>query len=1349
MNKRALLFLICLITPLSAFAADGASFAEQGQFGNSEIKYYSGDLGLFVTLPAYATFGEPTALTLIYRSQAANPFVTLLTEKKYIEPFHHALVQMRFGDQLIERSFKGLQEIDPKALGYVFRGHFPAADRASGFYPGVIESTLYRSGGICSACADLPLVGKYFEGYQKVNDSVQKPVFVLNSQRSDYGAGWFLSMDQRLYVSRDRKNAVIVNGSGTLSYFEGLGDELLKGVGQNKSTLSLIEGRWHLTALNGNRELYDSRGFLLQKTDRQGRTYDYSREDTGRLYRITDPLKRTIQLGYNPKGMLEKIIDPTGRQTRFGYDHSGNLNHVLFPDNSQLTYQYDDRHLVTQKTTPRGYSTRYTYDDFGKVVQTQDAVGAIKKFKFGYEDGSLNLMNRGTLNPLVEIGSVKSVFTDALGASRTYYFKRIPFIWKTVDALGRVTTQEHDRDGNLVEETWANGNKVTYTYDSNGNRTESYNHGSDAKTRMAYNSSGQLTELTDAEDANSRFNYDALGNLTSFTNPENEKTEFTYNAQSQLISQTAVNGAVTRFEYDPQGNLIKTTDALKNETLYAYDPSGNLIRQVSPSGVTTQYAYDSMNRMLEMVLPSPDGKGAKTTYNYAEAKCDCNTANLATSVTDALGNSVIREYDAIGQLTQVTDALGNKTQYSYTPTRKLAKVTDALGRVRSFDYDDEGQLLQVNEPNDTHVRFDYDALSNLSKLTNANDHSTLFKYDLSGRMIQETDAEGRPTQYSYNNADRVIQTLYPDQTKVSYLYDRAGKLTKRFGEPTSIGDGGNLLEQTIFEYTQGNLTRAINEDAVVERKYDSLNRLIEEITQITQGPTHIIRYKYEKQNLAESVFADQKTNYAYDATGYLKMIANGDDRVIFEYDSLGRRQKISVNNKFVKKYVYDANNRLTALNYKWDNKPVFAEAISYNAVSNIIQKKENEEFFEYEYDGIDQLLKTKNNQNPEQFYYDLAGNHLFDFLKPAIYSKTNALIVKPLNKIAYKHDEIGRLVSLNEDKRQISLIWNDRLQLKESYVNQDKVSYLYDPFGRRIAKIAKNVSKEFYGYQGGDIVAIYNNSSRVESVELPGSWIDEHLIAKNNDNTNFYISDYLGSIKAILNKNGDKIAEYQYSSFGRKKIKLEIEKEIVSKIYSYSGREWDAETGWYYYRNRYYSADEQRFISPDPIGFYGGMNLYAYVSGNPILNIDPLGLDTYRINRDLSKFGDSSRSIYNPITHTFIVTTNADGSIKHTYSWGNDANLRGWNLDQALDVKTAQEALGNKDAKFISDSGLDPYVHEAFNKINTAENEHVNFVVFNNCKAEATNLIDEAKKLRDEALKKVDAKNNPQYPQIR
>jgi RHS repeat-associated protein len=61
-------------------------------------------------------------------------------------------------------------------------------------------------------------------------------------------------------------------------------------------------------------------------------------------------------------------------------------------------------------------------------------------------------------------------------------------------------------------------------------------------------------------------------------------------------------------------------------------------------------------------------------------------------------------------------------------------------------------------------------------------------------------------------------------------------------------------------------------------------------------------------------------------------------------------------------------------------------------------------------------------------------------------------------------------------------------------------------------------------------------------------------------------------------------------------------------IEAFTGREWDPETGFYYYRARYYDPKVGRFISEDPIGLAGGSNSYTYANGRPVFFSDPTGL---------------------------------------------------------------------------------------------------------------------------------------------
>ena len=102
-----------------------------------------------------------------------------------------------------------------------------------------------------------------------------------------------------------------------------------------------------------------------------------------------------------------------------------------------------------------------------------------------------------------------------------------------------------------------------------------------------------------------------------------------------------------------------------------------------------------------------------------------------------------------------------------------------------------------------------------------------------------------------------------------------------------------------------------------------------------------------------------------------------------------------------------------------------------------------------------------------------------------------------------------------------------------------------------------------------------------------------------------YHADGLGSVVALTDNRGRIAQKYEYDSFGNQK---NADIDIVQP-FTYTGREWDKETGLYYYRARYYDPMEGRFIQKDPIGFNGGINLYNYVEANPTNYTDPFGLD--------------------------------------------------------------------------------------------------------------------------------------------
>ena len=104
-----------------------------------------------------------------------------------------------------------------------------------------------------------------------------------------------------------------------------------------------------------------------------------------------------------------------------------------------------------------------------------------------------------------------------------------------------------------------------------------------------------------------------------------------------------------------------------------------------------------------------------------------------------------------------------------------------------------------------------------------------------------------------------------------------------------------------------------------------------------------------------------------------------------------------------------------------------------------------------------------------------------------------------------------------------------------------------------------------------------------------------------------YMEDGIGSITEVTDWHGNVRRAYVYDSFGNTAIQTGTLNP--TNPFKYTGRELDEETGLYYYRARYYDPEIGRFLQEDPIGFEGGdINLYVYVSNNPVNLTDPLGL---------------------------------------------------------------------------------------------------------------------------------------------
>jgi RHS repeat-associated protein len=108
------------------------------------------------------------------------------------------------------------------------------------------------------------------------------------------------------------------------------------------------------------------------------------------------------------------------------------------------------------------------------------------------------------------------------------------------------------------------------------------------------------------------------------------------------------------------------------------------------------------------------------------------------------------------------------------------------------------------------------------------------------------------------------------------------------------------------------------------------------------------------------------------------------------------------------------------------------------------------------------------------------------------------------------------------------------------------------------------------------------------------------------------LTDHLGSIRRVSAASGAPQLSREYDPWGR------LVEGASPPGYAFTGREWDAAIGLYYFRARYYSPAAARFLSEDPIGLAGGSNSYRYVNNGPASGVDPTG--HYRIAAGSSVF---------------------------------------------------------------------------------------------------------------------------------
>ncbi|MCJ8273608.1 MAG: hypothetical protein MJK04_29935, partial [Psychrosphaera sp.] len=211
---------------------------------------------------------------------------------------------------------------------------------------------------------------------------------------------------------------------------------------------------------------------------------------------------------------------------------------------------------------------------------------------------------------------------------------------------------------------------------------------------------------------------------------------------------------------------------------------------------------------------------------------------------------------------------------------------------------------------------------------------------------------------------------------------------------------------------------------------------------------------------------------------------------------------------------------------------------------------------------------------------------------------------------AWFYDETGNLIKkAKKEGAKWQYDFNARNQLV-SVINNNRTvaSFVYGPFGRRIQKLAEDLTgttyiSSFYDIEkkpGNEVVStIYVQGPQgvVASYQSSSKSLD---VVKSR----YFHQNHIGSSTLITDATGAEASRTVYEPYGEpNESESSGEQSFRQK---FTGKELDSNSGLYYFGARYYDASIGRFISPDPA--LQTASPYLYAGNDPITNTDPSGL---------------------------------------------------------------------------------------------------------------------------------------------
>ena len=1036
-------------------------------------------------------------------------------------------------------------------------------------------------------------------------------------------------------------------GTRTIS-FQKMPDESYAAAPGVTTTLSRdSNGIYTLQERNGDTYRFNAEKRLASITDPSGNTTTLSYTD-GKLAGVQNSFGASMTLARDGNGRIASVTDNSGKRVSYAYDANGCLTAVTDAAGEDWTYAYDPAtHRMVSKRNPSGdFLIQNTYNYYGQVTNQISSNGATWRFSYAVNaeawddnpkgcrlaetfdaDGRITLRTRrdgATSTTTYDGHGHVTVTTDALGNSATFIYDARDNLLASTEGSGviaRTTHFAYDAQDRLVAVTNALGHVTRYEYDNchrvtrttapdgtytvndwNANGTLAATHFHDAaerelrRTTLAYGAHGLPVSRTltgiglPAGGITTSTEYNADGSVAATTDALGNRTTFAYDAAGRLVSTTDALGNTSTIEYNRNGEVAAARDTLGRETRTTYTVSGLPLVTTLPDGTTTSTEYD----VVEDIAAATDTRGARSTIERdAEGRPIAATDALGNEIQtiydilgrpvwsqDASGVQIWTDYDALSRPVAQIDAFGATWTTGYDRLDRAVSAVTPLGKTSRIAYDNVGQLVASTRPSGAVDSFGYDAMGNQTSYTNAEGHVYGTAYDALGRVVASTNALGvQIAAMAYDLNGNLARAEDGNGAIHTYAYDALDRLVSR-----TSPDGTDTLAYDAV----GNVVSAANGVATETFAYDAMDRLVAATTEVA-GQTFHNEWRRDAGGLVTNlVYAPGKVvTKEYDIEGRLVAVRDWLGHAwTFGWDAAGRLVSLSSPDGRTRTHTYDAAGRLAS----WRVGNLVGRSLEYdlagrktcdNVIAGAMPVPAEERHAQNVFDAADRLVSSTvelgdGTTRAETFSYD--GNDAM--VRAVAGNKT----------VAFRYDADGALAGIVAG-------------------GAVEATFGYDAFGNRLLA-------------GGHIwIPDQSDSLKRPLLECDASgnlvrayvWAGGMLLGYIDDNGTLTVAhtDEQGGIVALSRTDGTVFHTAQYGPHGEDWGRSGANPTPFAWLGGFGVQRLPQDTflgDLYLTRHRLYAPAQQRFLSSDPMGLAGGLNLYAYGNGNPVAYIDPLGL---------------------------------------------------------------------------------------------------------------------------------------------